>query len=91
MKVFMCRRSGGYSGGLIVVASNSKEEAFEVFANSDKYGWMVNKFDFETCEFVEEPSLWHSYDYPRDMFFEVPNLIANVDEPCVIEECGYTE
>jgi hypothetical protein len=26
MKVFMCKRQGGYSGGLAVVAANSKEE-----------------------------------------------------------------
>ena len=25
MKVFMCQRQGGYSGGLAVVAANSKE------------------------------------------------------------------
>ena len=31
MKVFMCKRDGGYSGGLAVVAANTKDEAFEVF------------------------------------------------------------
>ena len=33
MKVFMCYRSGGYAGGLAVVAANSSEEAFDVFHN----------------------------------------------------------
>ena len=27
----MCKRTGGYSGGLAVVAANSREEAFKTF------------------------------------------------------------
>ena len=30
MKVFACKRYGGYSGGLAVVAANSAEEAFAI-------------------------------------------------------------
>ena len=31
MKVFGCKRTGGYSGGLIIVAANNLNEAFETF------------------------------------------------------------
>ena len=31
MKVFACKRVSGYSGGLVIVAANSAEKAFEVF------------------------------------------------------------
>ena len=41
MKVFGCKRSGGYSGGLIIVAANSLNEAFETFAKDDRYEWMI--------------------------------------------------
>ena len=34
IKVFMCKRDGGYSGGLAIVAANTKDEAFEVFHSS---------------------------------------------------------
>ena len=33
MKVWMCKRSKGYSGGLAVVAANTKEEAIRTFFN----------------------------------------------------------
>lgn len=48
MKVWMCRRSDGYygySGGLAVVAANSKEEAFKTFFSDDDYSWLVNKYN----------------------------------------------
>lgn len=84
MKVFMCQRQGGYSGGLAVVAANSAEEAFKTFFEDEDYDWMVDKF---TDDFTK----WRSDYYPIEEWFECKVLTANVDKPCVIMEGGYTE
>lgn len=90
MKVFMCRRQGGYSGGLIVVAANSKEEAFKTFCEDPQYNWMVYRYN-DNLEDTDDYTKWFSYIYPRDEWFECEALTANVDKPCVIMEDGYTE
>lgn len=41
MKVFMCKRQGGYSGGLAIVAANSKEEAFKTFSEHGTHQWKI--------------------------------------------------
>lgn len=84
MKVFMCRRQSGYSGGLAIVAANSKEEAFKTFFEDKDYAWMVYKCD-------DDYTKWHTWHYPLDKWFECKALTANVDKPCVIMEDGYTE
>ena len=88
MKVFMCQRQGGYSGGLAVVAANSAEEAFKTFFD---YDWMVDKYDVDTCEFTDDCTKWRSDYYPIEEWFECKVLTANVAKPCVIMEDGYTE
>lgn len=45
MKVFMCKRSGSYGGGLAVVAANNKEEAFRVFHENEDYEHLVDYTD----------------------------------------------
>lgn len=91
MKVFGCKRSGGYSGGLIIVAANSLDEAFETFAKDDRYEWMIDWFDFDTGKIIEDVTKVDSNTYPRSDWFEIPELTANVDTPRIIDEDGYTE
>ena len=91
MKVFMCKRQGGYSGGLVVVAANNVKEAFKTFFEDEDYDWMVDKYDVETGEFTDACTKWFSDYYPIDEWFECKELTANVDTPCVIMEDGYTE
>lgn len=40
MKVFVNKRTGQYSGGMILVAANSAEEAHKAFHADDDYSWM---------------------------------------------------
>ena len=80
MKVFMCYRSGGYSGGLAVVAANSSEEAFDVFHNGGNE-WML----------YTENGIQESIYYKRNGWFEVPVLSADTIVQKVIAEGGYTE
>lgn len=90
MKVFMCKRSGSYSGGLAVVAANSKEEAFRVFHENEDYEHLVDCTD-ENGNYTADINKCDSYEYRRANWFECPLLTANVDKPQVIEEDGYTE
>jgi hypothetical protein len=90
MKVFMCQRRSGYSGGLAVVAANSVEEAFKTFFDDPDYDWMVDKSD-EYYNQTDDFTKWHSDYYPLKKWFECKMLTANVETPCVIMEDGYSE
>lgn len=90
MKVFMCKRNGSYSGGLAIVAANSKEEAFRVFHEDPDYEYYVDNTDKDGY-YTEDLDKCDSNTYPRADWFECPLLTANVDKPQVIEEHGYTE
>lgn len=91
MKVFMCKRSGGYSGGLAIVAANTRDEAFEVFHSYKAYEWMIDHFNTETGEYTEDLSKCDSFYYRREDWFEVPILTADTIIPILIEEGGHTE
>jgi hypothetical protein len=94
MKVWMCKRTddfGGFSGGLAVVAANSKEEAFKIFFEDRTYDWIVHKIDVDNGDYIEYHTKWKSYYYPLENWFECNVLTANVDKPCVIIEDGYSE
>ena len=79
MKVWMCKMDYPYSGGLAVVAANSKEEAFRVYHSNEEHSWEYDEYNDD------------GYYYPKDNWFLCESLTANVEEPCVIMEDGYTE
>ena len=91
MKVFMCKRAVGYSGGLAVVAANSREEAFKTFFEDKDNYWMVDKYDVDTDKLTDDCTKWRAYYYQMELWFECNVLTANVDKPCVIMEDGYAE
>lgn len=86
----MCKRVGNDSGGLAVVAANSCEEAYIVFHTDKRYKWALEYFD-EDGNFSEDPLVVNSLYYPKENWFEVPLLVANVEKPMVIDENGYSE
>lgn len=89
MKVFACKRSRCWSGGVALVAANSAEEAFTLFFNDDKYEVYVDKFI--DGEFTDDIRKWDTYEYNLKDWFEMPMLTANVDKPQILIEDGYTE
>ena len=91
MKVFACERYGSYSGGVAMVAANSKEEAFYVFHSDSLYVWMLDNTDIETGDVTTDISRCDSYYYKRANWFEMPELTADVEEPRIIIEDGYSE
>ena len=82
MKVFMNKRQGDYTGGLLLVAANSKEEAHKVFHQDVDLLYMWHEYsDGIVSDYYYEPEDWE----------EVTNLEYHGDTSCVIAEEGYTE
>lgn len=85
MKVFVNYRDGGYSGGMILVAANSAEEAHKVFHADEYLYWMWDDVNWENPPYVED------HYYLPDGWKEIPMLEAHVDTPQVLAEAGHTE
>ena len=85
MKVWINYRDGGYSGGILLVAANTAEEAHKAFHDDPNLEWMWDNISWENPLYVED-----SY-YKPDGWKELPNVVANVDKPQVLAEGGYTE
>lgn len=54
MKVWVNYREAGFSGGMILVAANSEEEAHEVFHADERYKWMWDDINWENPPFEED-------------------------------------
>lgn len=93
MKVFACKRQGSYSGGLILVAAPTKEEAFSAFAHDKRAHWMVDFYDAEGnwADKNDENAIIRSEIYPLEKWYEVECLTAQVSEPQIIIENGHSE
>lgn len=53
MKVFINKRTGGYAGGLIVVAANSPEEAHGVMCANEDGHWLECNYEAAGWELLE--------------------------------------
>ena len=61
MKVFGCRRYGVYSGGLIIIAANSIEEAIKI---ARQEGYSQQCYDYFSSDFFEYELLSYNGDSP---------------------------
>jgi len=89
LRLFAAKRHGGYSGGLIVVAANSIDEAYQTYID-----WVEATGNphclYERYEYGNGDV--DIYDrYPKDNWYEIPNVEVVCDAPRVIDEGGYTE
>lgn len=82
MKVFCCKNQCTYGGGLILVAANTKEEAFSIASVDEDTNWLFYKM--ESGELVSDT-------YPINEWYEVEHLSTNLLKPQVIIEDHYTE
>ena len=88
MKVFACKSQETYGGGLILVAANTKEEAFNTAADAAKDDcWLP----FYECRHRDGSCTIESDEYPFDEWFEVKHLSTDLTEPKVIIEDHYSE
>ena len=82
MKVFVNKRTGNYSGGMILVAANSAEEAHKAFHSDDDFS------DYWTTDY---DGMEVDYYYQKENWKEVEGLTCDIDRPCVIDEEWYSE
>lgn len=87
MKVWINRRTAGYSGGLLLVAANSAKEAHELCVNSKKME-CIYWIDYMSKNRDKTPI---DDCYKLDGWEEIPNLWYAGVNPCIIAEEGYTE
>lgn len=80
MKVFCCKNQYPYGGGIIMVAANSKEEAFLVAARDKDVKW-----EFYETKFGDPVS----DIYPISEWYEEERLSSSLTEPAVIIENNY--
>ena len=84
LNLFACKRSGGYSGGLIVVAAHDIEEAYELYEEYGEEEHLISFYD--NGEEVLEDN-----EYPRQKWYQIPDITVECDSPRVIDEDGRTE
>ena len=90
MKVFGCRNQYSYGGGLVLVAANTKEEAYLTAAMDEKISYM---FDWVGDDELPDWNINHckSDEYPLEKWFESEHLSIDLTEPKVISENHYSE
>lgn len=88
LKLFAAKRSGGYCGGLIVVAANTIDEAYQTYIDwveSTGNHVLYQRYEFGNGEV-------DGYNrYPRENWYEIPQIKVICDAPKVIDEDGYIE
>lgn len=90
MNVYVCRFSGGYCGGLVVVAANSEDEAYRIVKNDNDLCWLFNCVDddgnyIENVDDREE----ESHCYHRKDFRLLKGVTVNVKTPQILVEDHY--
>ena len=89
LKLFAAKRSGGYCGGLIVVAANNIDEAYQTYID-----WVEETGNshllYDTYEYGDTCTEAYN-EYPRENWYEIEGVKVLCDVPQVIDEAGYTE
>lgn len=93
MKVFCCRNQCYYGGGLILVAANTREEAYLAAAMNESIDYLFSWEDNEGNWCEPDGNIDHctSSTYPLDRWFEAEHLSTDLTEAKVIIESHYTE
>lgn len=93
MKVFYCKNQRSFGGGLVLVAANTKEEAYLMAAMNDNISYLFDWHDDEYTRCEPDGNINHckSDTYPLDKWREVEHLSTNLTEPQVIIEDHYFE
>lgn len=91
MKVFINKRVGVYSGGMIVVSANTPEEAQSILlaAFPDEIE-MLDK-DGDTCFNEEECVSKEHYNYKSNNWTELPGVSSIYEVPTFLAESGHSE
>lgn len=87
MKVWINTRAGDYSGGILLVAADSAQDAHRICLDADEMEDVYWQYNYDTDDLVKMPA----YVYRFNGWQEVPNLWYAGVKPCIIAEDGYTE
>lgn len=89
LKLFAAKRYIGYSGGLIVVAANSIDEAYQTYIDWVEATGNPNCL-YERYEFSDgDVDVYNKY--PRENWYEISGVTVVCEKPRVLDEGGYTE
>ena len=93
MKVFACKNQMSYGGGLILVAANTKDEAYLIAASDDKTSYLFEwaDDDYRWCEPDGNINHCKSETYPISKWFEVKHLSTILTKQQIIIEDHYSE
>lgn len=93
MKVFGCRNDYFFGGGLVLVAANTKEEAFLTAATSVECSYIFDWLDDNHRMIEPDGNIKHCHSdtYPLGEWFEVEHLSTDLTKPEVIIEDHYLE
>lgn len=92
MNVYVCEFRGEYCGGLIVVAANSEDEAYNIMRCDDRFEWTFQQVD-ENGEYYRSRSEWKEGTccYHREDFRLLYGVTADVETPQILAEDHYEE
>ena len=93
MKVFCCKNQCSYGGGLVLVAANTKDEAYLTAAMDDKTSYLFDwsDDDYMWCEPDDNINHCTSDTYPLGKWFEVKHLSTDLSKHQIIVEDHYSE
>ncbi len=93
MKVYGCKNNNAYGGGLILVAANTKEEAYLTAAYDNKTSYLFDWADDDYMWCEPDGNINHciSDTYPLGCWVEVEHLSTDLIEPQIIIEDHHTE
>ena len=92
MNVYVCEFKGDYCGGLIVVAANSKDEAYNIMQCDERFEWYFQQVD-ENGEYYRSRSEWieETNCYHREDFRLLKGVTADVKTPQILAEDHHEE
>ena len=90
LKLFAAKRKDSYSGGLIVVAANSIDEAYQTYIDwveaTGNPNCLYERYVYANGEEVVEYNR-----YPRENWYEISGVTVVCEKSRVLDEDGYTE
>lgn len=88
MKIFYCKNQRSYGGGLILVAANTKEEAYLTAAMDKETSYLFDWADDDYMYCEPDGNINHctSGVYPLGKWHEIEHMTTDLSEPQVIVE-----
>lgn len=90
MKVWITKMKGNYSGGMLLVAADSAEEAHAICLDCDDLEYIYWEWECENISDLKYKVQAYQ-GYAWEDWEEIPDLEYHGATPCIIAEAGYAE